>query len=321
MVSVEFNYNQNNIIIQSKLDDKFKDIINKFGSKSLLDVNSLIFLYSGNSIDDEDITLSKLLGENKVEEIEKMKENGIVEKITILVYPIDDLDDNKQIIKSKYIICPKCKENIKYKINNYKIYLYECKNGHICNNLLLKEFDKTQFIDISKIKCNKCKTNKSETYKREFYKCLTCNINICPLCKSSHDKTHKIINYEQKDYICPTHNDFYVKYCYKCKKNLCLICDNEHKNHENILFGEILPNDDEKNYLNELKESIDTLKTNIKEITNKLNNVIHNLELYYKMFQNILNTYDQKERNYEILMNIKEIKNKKILEEINNENI
>ena len=55
MVSVEFNYNQNNIIIQSKLDDKFKDIINKFGSKSLLDVNSLIFLYSGNSIDDEDI--------------------------------------------------------------------------------------------------------------------------------------------------------------------------------------------------------------------------------------------------------------------------
>ena len=41
----------------------------------------------------------------------------------------------------------------------------------------------------------------------EFYICKTCNKNICPLCKSNHDKNHKIINYDDKDYICEKHKD------------------------------------------------------------------------------------------------------------------
>ena len=125
---------------------------------------------------------------------------------------------NTSIIKSKYIICPKCKENINFKIINYKICLYECKNKHRINNIIFNEFEKTQLLDISQIICDICKqNNKSNTYKNEFYKCLTCNINICPLCKSSHDKKHNIIKYENKDYICQKHNDIYVKYCYKCR--------------------------------------------------------------------------------------------------------
>ena len=122
------------------------------------------------------------------------------EGIKILVVNLKDISNYKSIIKSKYIICPQCEENIKYKINDYKIYLYECKNGHRMNNILLNEFEKTQLIDISKIKCEECKeNNKSNTFNNNFYKCITCEINICPLCKSSHDKSHNIINYEQKD--------------------------------------------------------------------------------------------------------------------------
>ena len=198
MTSIEFIYNGNNFIIQCDLYDKLKDIINKFLSKVLIEKNLLIFLYSGNIID-EDLKLNELIGNKKTD------------RIKILVQSISEIDNNTSIIKSKYIICPKCKENINFKIINYKICLYECKNKHRINNIIFNEFEKTQLLDISQIICDICKqNNKSNTYKNEFYKCLTCNINICPLCKSSHDKKHNIIKYENKDYICQKHNDIYI---------------------------------------------------------------------------------------------------------------
>ena len=245
---------------------------------------------------------------------------GNEEEIKILVLDSKkDINKNKTIIKSKYIICPICKENIKFKIRDYKIYLYECKNGHEINNILLNEFEETQYIDISKIKCEKCKkNNKSNTYKNEFYKCIECGINICPICKSSHDKSHNIINYDQKDYICQKHNQFFIKYCKSCKMNICLICENEHKEHNNISFEEMIPNENEiKEYMNKLRESIDLFKNNIKEIIFKLNKIIENMKIYYNINSYIINEYEIKNRNYEILQNIKEIYNNKIIEEIN----
>ena len=84
-------------------------------------------------------------------------------------------------------------------INDYKINLYGCKNGHSIDNTLLNELKKTQYIDISKIICKICKENKNNTFENIFYNCLTCNINLCPLCKSSYDKSHDIIDYDQKN--------------------------------------------------------------------------------------------------------------------------
>ena len=108
------------------------------------------------------------------------------------------------------------------KIKDYKIELYDCKNNHKIDNILLEEYENTQKIDISKIKCNICKDNKSESYNNIFYICNSCKINICPLCKSKHDKNHNIINYDQKEYICEIHNENYVKYCDTCKNNICM---------------------------------------------------------------------------------------------------
>ena len=69
-------------------------------------------------------------------------------------------------------------------IKDYKINLYDCKNGHI-KEKLLNEFEETQNIDLSHIKCDICKkNNKSISYNNIFYKCLICDKNICPLCKS-----------------------------------------------------------------------------------------------------------------------------------------
>jgi len=306
MTSIEFIYQGNITEIQSNLNDKMKDIINKYIMKSLIDKNSIMFLYSGNKINEE-LKLSDIIGKEEKD------------KIKILVYSKDSNNNNNTIKKSKYIICPDCGENIKYRINNYKIYLYECKNLHRINSILFNEFDNTQNIDILKIICEKCKEkNKSNTYNNELFKCLTCGINLCPLCKSSHDKTHNIINYDQKNYLCEKHQEIFIKYCNECKMNICLICENEHKGHNTIAYADMLPNEIEiKEYINKLRKAIDILKNNIEEIKNKMDEVKKNIEIFYNINSYIINNYNIKYRNYEILQNIKEINNNKILDEIN----
>jgi len=187
MFNVEFIYKNNINIIQCNVNEKMKDIFNKFLSKNNIDKNSVFFLYSGNIINEE----------MKLSEIEQINEN--VKKIKILVVSNNDNDNeinnDKVIIKSKYIICPICKENVRFKINDYKIYLYDCKNGHKIDRILLDEFEKTQNINISEIVCDLCEeVNKGITYNNEFYKCLSCDIKICPLCKSNHEKKeHNIV--------------------------------------------------------------------------------------------------------------------------------
>ena len=66
-------------------------------------------------------------------------------------------------------------------------------------------------------------------------------MNLCPLCKLNHDTNHSIINYDKKNYVCPGHNCFYIKYCHQCKKNICMHCEKNHKNHDMIYLGDILP--------------------------------------------------------------------------------
>jgi hypothetical protein len=122
--------------------------------------------------------------------------------------------NNISIKKSKDIICPICNENIKLYIEDYNIFLYECKNKHEIDNILINEFEETQKIDISKIKCEECKEkNKNETYNNQFYRCNICKINICPICKLKHNKEHNIIDYDNKNYICEKHNEIYNLYC------------------------------------------------------------------------------------------------------------
>ena len=74
-------------------------------------------------------------------------------------------DDKKDIIKqTKDIFCPECKEPCKIKLNDYKIKLYECPNGHINDEIKIDDFLKTQEINISLITCDQCKIkNKGNT--------------------------------------------------------------------------------------------------------------------------------------------------------------
>ena len=181
------------------------------------------------------IPLSNLIYNGKI-----INENSILEdiineddkKTKIVRFLVREINKTSKKIKSEDIICPKCQESIFMTIKDYRINLFDCKNKHKINNLLLNEFEKTQIIDLSKIICNICKVEtKDNTYNNLFYRCLECGINICPLCKSKHEKSHKIINYDEKDYICIEHNERYKYYCPQCKVNICQNCESKHKNH------------------------------------------------------------------------------------------
>ena len=181
--------------------------------------------------------------------------------------------------------------------------MYNCKNGHNIKNIKINEFENTQKIDISKIICDEHKEiNKGNTHNNEFHRCITCNKNLCPLCKSTHNNNHKIIEYDNINYICNLHTETFTRYCFDCKKNLCMACEIEHRGHKGINLGEMLLN--ENNNLKEFKEYIDKLNKEIIDIIKKLENIMTNMEIYYKINYNIIN--NNKKRNYETLKNINE---------------
>ena len=165
MLKVIFNYNGVNTLIQAKDEDKMGEICFKYFQKTQIDMNNIIYIYSGKIVN-PNLSISQII--NKVD-----KERN---KMNILVVEIESQDQN--LIKSPHIICPICKESARYEVKDYKFRIYNCKNEHITDNILLNDFENTQLIDESLIICDKCKINKSNTYNKEMYICNICNMNL-----------------------------------------------------------------------------------------------------------------------------------------------
>ena len=299
-LKVEFIFRGQNIDIYCSKNEIMKDIIQKFCIKARVDKDSINCLYSGKLLD----------GNIKLENLIKNKNEN--ENITILVYSNNEQDENNKdkLFKSSQIICSECQDIASIKLNKYKISTH-CKNNHNINNIFLKDFEKNQKIDESKIICDICKqNNKFDSFDRVFFICLNCKKNLCPLCSSSHNKNHIKIKYEQKYFVCFEHGENYSSYCYTCNKNLCLACEVEHSEHNTISLGKLFPNKNDMNKrLNELKENINKLKKEIKNLIELLNEFIKNMDLYYNLNEDINNSFNIKSINFELLNNIKEINN------------
>ena len=312
MAEVEFIYKGISINIACKKNEKMKDICERFINEAKENKNLIYYLYNGDKINKE-LTLESVINDKNIN------------KIKILVNLIDEEININAIIKSKNIICPECKDNIRIKIEDYQIKLFECKNNHTINNILLEKYEDSQNIDISKIICEICKEkNKGNAHENIFHRCTKCKINLCPLCKSKHDNSHNIINYDLKDYICEEHNELYIEYCIECKKDICLSCENNHKNHETIFYKNIMRDINElKNDINEYKKEIDIFNYNIDDIINKLKKVKENMIIYYNIYKKMIDSYEIKNRNYIILKNLNEINNNiiKDIKVINNDNM
>ena len=300
MAEVIFIYEGIKSIIQCDIYEKMKDIIDKFLIKIKNKENNLYYLYNGTKINNELTFIKQANGIDK----ERKKMNIIVTK------KVEDINKINEII-SKDVICPECKENILINYDNFHINFHDCKNNHNINKEL-NEFEDTQKINVSNIKCNICNiNNKGNTHNNEFYICNTCNINICPLCKTKHDKNHNIINYDDKNYICRKHKDEkFIKYCKICKIDICMICEEEHIGHELLEHGKILiKNNDLLNSMKDLNNVIDNFKYKINIIKEILDRLVNTFDLYYKINNNIINNYNNNKRNYYILQNLNNIKN------------
>ena len=300
MAEVLFNDKGIETKIECNFNDKMKDVLDKYIAKQKINNKNILFLYNGIKINEE---LNFYEQANKAD----IKRG----KLNVYVYDKDENNTKEgKLMKSKDIICPECKENIFIELNDYRINLYECKNNHIRNNIPLEEYENTQMIDLSRIQCDNCKENSLDyTCINEFYICNSCNMKLCSSCEIKHDSSHKVINYNHKNYICKKHDKFFSEYCKECKESLCKSCKIEHIMHDIIhLQDMVIIKKDLLEQNDEFKLVLDKLRNNIEEIKNVLNKILNKIELYYIINKGIINNYNCKRINYYILKNINEIK-------------
>ena len=360
MAEVIFHYKGGQTIIQCNYEEKMKDICKKVGIKIEKDINDLIFLYGGSQLDqvlnlNEQMTFddkqnnkmnviiydrnepkantnistnstcisttSTNIGTNIYSNSTNISTNSIY----VNTNTFTNIDTN---VKSKNVICPLCSEICRISIIDYKVILYECKNGHMTNNLFLDDFNEKQMINESDIKCSCCERNKTTSYNKEFFKCLECQQLLCKGCQINHNKEHEkqIINYDKIFFVCNKHNDSYMSYCVDCKLNLCMYCE-EHQNHHVVNFSSIVPDNKKDEEIKELRKNIDSINNMIDDVIKKLNYVKEKMEIFYNINSEILNNFYENRINksYQTFCNVNEIteniKRSKINDIINETNI
>ena len=107
MIEIDFYYKGIKTTIQCNINDKVKNIIQKFSTKANIDINNLFFLYNGEQLDEELTFNDQASRQDKERKI-----------MSILVHEECETIINENFKKSKDIICPACKEPIRIRINN-----------------------------------------------------------------------------------------------------------------------------------------------------------------------------------------------------------
>ena len=289
MVSIEIDYEQTITKIQAKLDDIFQTVVDSFINKTKLDPDKITFSSNGRIIQMNDII------ENIMQRIDKESKSL---KVLAISLENTNVQGNNMVYngiqQSNEVICPMCQESCKLEIKNYRIKLYDCKNGHTIENIKFDEYINYQKIDLSKIICNKCtQVNKKDSINNEFYKCYTCNMNLCPMCRINHEDEHNVLNHDKRYYYCNLHHQKYTKYCNGCNINICSLCENEHSSHFTSSFKADLEYLKQiKNKRNQLRKEINSFNDNLKGIIKKLNKLMENMEIFY-------NIYDRMSKNFE----------------------
>ena len=255
-----------------------------------------------------------------------------------------ELKHKKEIMENKCINyhCKLCKE---IPLINFSEYDFDfiC-SSHKILNINIDEFYNYIIFDYE---CSICKVSSNNS--NNYFYCYKCNKIYCENCIINHKQDinnfHTLINMFQKNSICLLHNKRYIKYCLKCKLNLCELCEN-HNNHYIKLFRDIYPlkeeidkfnkiisellnnKNKEKDYIqesNKLKEFIKIKTLLVKSFTqyisnynyiNNMNNIIRttsNIDKYYKKENNILYI-----DNIDLKKDINNIVNKKLIKSLSN---
>jgi len=328
-------------IEETQLNKNISKIIKNVCISEKIDFNDYLFVNTNNiiNINNENLLLKDILKEKE----EKLN------TIKILSFPKNknfNYEENKFYTTNKpddirSIICPKCHQYIVMEINDYKIFLSKCKNGHEFNNIYLKDFYSTQkYENVKSLLKDKNEIKKEEDNNIEEIKEEEKNNVAPPTPLSSKDIENNEIkdkNGNNEEYIystkCQKHKlQQYSSYCLDCKKNLCSECEMNHnifrKNnelHKIMHFYEILSNNDEyieklRKNIEQFRHKIDILKIELSKLSNIINSVINNYEIYYNIYYDLISNYLIEERNYHILKNIKNIKFNEIFKDLDNIN-
>lgn len=296
MAELIFRFNSQDIIHNYQQGEQISSILQSFCHNFGIKRDNFAFLCNGMILNDQS-TIQSLTPNNN-------------NQIIILVTDIGTSPPTKPVMRqSESIICPICKESIVLSVRDFKVSLFKCKNGHRMDNIPLRKFKETQNIDISKILCSECKCSKANIYENKMHFCVKCKKNLCPLCKRTHDKDHKIVKYENKFFICEKDFGKFNNYCSTCDKAICSFCENEHDKHHKMTFGTIMGknikniDDLQKN----LKQDVNKLKSIFKVITSVFNKISENLDAYFDINETIINTIINEHMNYEQMTSLNEI--------------
>ena len=101
--------------------------------------------------------------------------------------------------------------------------------------------------------------------------------------------------------------------------NLCTLCEG-HKKHKRILYADVLPKKEELiEKKNVLKNKIYRINNDIKMLINILNEITNKMNIYYKINEDIINNYDDnnKNRNYETIYYLNQFQKSNYIGELN----
>ena len=311
-VNITFIYEKRTISIQCKQNEGINSIYQKFVNKlnPNSNINDFDYFYEGQKLGKNIQNLKDFLQENQKDV------NISVEKRT-------------KVVKCPECICNDCMIDI----DDYIIKFYGCKYKHV-DYKIFDDYKSSQKIDFSKIFCKfeGCKKDESND-PEDFYKCLTCGKILhhtqyyCSVHSKEHDKNneskHIQVKYDHRNYYCTNHYKNFIKYCFKCGKNLCENCLEEHKDHQIKDYNTMTPNIKEfedsllkiKQKIQDLKYIIDYIKHHILDGTMKI------FENYCSIVKDIIEKYklnNMEFKNYGILKTFFNLKksNKEIMYEL-----
>ena len=170
-----------------------------------------------------------------------------------------------------------------------------------------KKLDIIEYVYLSgkakenKEKCSICEKTYEELLKGKIklYKCY-CEKNVCEECKEKHlneskDKKeiHNMISFKKKDYLCccDTKEKKYINFCFDCKKNICILCNEKHKEHKRKKFEDI--NELDKNKKELLKKQIGEQNKKIMKIEKILDEWLERAKIFIKIIKKKLELYNQ----------------------------
>ena len=118
------------------------------------------------------------------------------------------------------------------------------------------------------------------------------------------------------DSYCDIHNELFKSYCFNCHKNICEICEDNHKNHNVINFEEILLDNEEliekKNELNKAKEDLmkinDYFSALIEAIKCKFERLFNIKKKELEIKEKIIQDYETIRYNFHCINNIRNIR-------------